>query len=177
MKPSGTPKVGRWFCPFGIVTLQRSAIEHRVPQRLRMILEHRGHLLGRLEEELIAGVAQALRIVDGLAGPDAEQDVVRLVIALLQVMHVVGADERQVEIARERQRAPVDDLLLLDALVLHLEEEIVRAENVAQPPGRIERGTRLFDLQRAGNFPFRQLLRPISPFECLASSSLSMRGR
>jgi hypothetical protein len=25
--------------------------------------------------------------------------------------------------------------------------------------------------------PLRQLLRPISPFECLASSSLSMRGR
>ncbi len=25
VKPSGTPKVGRWFCPFGIVTSQRSA--------------------------------------------------------------------------------------------------------------------------------------------------------
>ena len=85
-----------------------------------MVLEHRGHLLGRLQEELIPGVAQALRIVDRLARADAEQDVVRLVIALLQVMHVVGADERQVEIARERQQPLVDDLLLLDALVLHL---------------------------------------------------------
>ena len=94
--------------------------EHRVSQRLRMILEHRGHLPGRLEEELIAGIPEALRIVDGLTRPDAQQDVVRLVIALLQVMHVVGADERQVEIARERQQPLVDDLLLLDALVLHL---------------------------------------------------------
>ena len=88
----------------------------------------------------------------------------RLVIALLQVMHVVGADERQVEIARERQQPLVDDLLLLDALVLHLEEEVVRAENIAQPPGRIECGTRLFDLQRAGNFPFQAAAEADQPF-------------
>ena len=107
--------------------------EQRVPQRLGMILEDGRHLLGGLQEELIARVAQPLRVVDRLAGADAQQDVVRLVIALPQVVHVVGGDERQVELARERQDAAVDDLLLLDALVLHLEEEVVLAEDVAQP--------------------------------------------
>ena len=37
----------------------------------------------------------------------------------------------------------IDDLLLLDALVLHLEEEVVRAEDVAQPRRGLERRPRL----------------------------------
>ena len=123
--------------------------EHRVAKRLGVILEDSRHLLGRLQEELIAGVAKALRVVDGLPGADAEKDVVRLVVALPQVVHVVGRNERQLEIARERDDAAIDDLLLLDALVLHLEEEVVLAENVAQPRGRLERGTRLLHLERA----------------------------
>ena len=59
-------------------------------QRVGMVAEDRGHLLGGLQEELIAGVAKALRVVDGLARADAQQDVVRLVVALPQVVHVVG---------------------------------------------------------------------------------------
>ena len=109
----------------------------------------------RLQEELIAGVAQALLVVDRLAGADAEQDVVRLVVALPQVVDVVGRDQRQVQLAGEREQALVDDLLLLDALVLHLEEEVARAEDVAQAGGRLERRLRLLDLQRARHFAFQ----------------------
>ena len=110
--------------------------EHRVPQRLRMVLEDGRHLLGGLEKELIAGVAEALRVVDRLARADAEQDVVRLVVALPQVVHVVGGDEREPEIAGQRNDAAVDDLLLLDALILHLEEEVVLPQDVAQAARR-----------------------------------------
>ena len=53
------------------------------------------------------------------------------------------------ELARERDDAAIDDLLLLDALVLHLEEEVVRAEDVAQPRRRFERRPRLLHLERA----------------------------
>ena len=123
--------------------------EHRVAKRLGMILEDSRHLLGRLQKELIAGVAKALRVVDGLPGTDAEKDVVRLVVALPQVVHVVGRNQRQLEIARERDDAAIDDLLLLDALVLHLEEEVVLAENVAQPRRRLECGARLLHFERA----------------------------
>ena len=40
----------------------------------------------------------------------------RLVIAVPQVMHVVGGDQRHVQVARDRQQAVVDDALLVDAL-------------------------------------------------------------
>ncbi len=149
MNPSGTPNDGRWFCPLGIVTLQRSAMSSVFAKRLGVVLEDRRHLLGRLQEELIAGVAKALRVVHRLPGADAQQDVVRLIVALPQVVHVVGRDERQLELAGERHDAAIDDLLLLDALVLHLEEEVVLAEDVAQPRRRLERRPRLLHFERA----------------------------
>ena len=63
----------------------------------------------------------------------------RPLVGLLQVVHVVGDDERQAELARDRLQADVDDLLLLDALVLHLEEELSGAEDVAEGGGGLER--------------------------------------
>ena len=44
-----------------------------------------------LQVELVAVVAQPLGVVDRLAGADAEQDVVRLEVGVLQVVDVVGA--------------------------------------------------------------------------------------
>ena len=84
-------------------------------------------------------IAQAVRIVDRLAGADAQQDVVRLVVGVLQVVDVVGDDQVEVQIPGDRLQADVDDLLLLDALVLHLEEEVVRAEDVAVGGRRLQR--------------------------------------
>ena len=45
----------------------------------------------------------------------------------------------QVQVLRDRLQPDVDDLLLVDALVLHLEEEVVRAEDVAIRGRRVER--------------------------------------
>ena len=112
-------------------TLQRSAIRTRVGERVREVLEHRRHLLGGLQVELVAVVLQPIGVVDRLAGADAEQDVVRLEVGVLQVVDVVGDDQIQVEVLRDRLQPDVDDLLLLDALVLHLEEEVLGAEDVA----------------------------------------------
>ena len=85
-----------------MVTLTALGDAQRVRERLGMVAEDRRHLLGGLQEELSPVVAQPLRVVDGLAGADAQQDVVRLVVALPQVVHVVGGDERQ---ARARARS------------------------------------------------------------------------
>ena len=84
-------------------------------------------------------VPQALAIVDRLAGADAEQNVVRAMVALRQVVHVVGRHERHVQLARNRREALVDDQLLVDALILHLEEEIPRTEDVAKLRGGLQR--------------------------------------
>ncbi len=105
----------------------RSGVGHR----LGKIAEDRGHFLRRLQVELIAVIAQPLGVVDGLPGADAEQHVVRPVVGVLQVVDVVRAHERQVEVAGNRRQADVDDALVVDALVLHFEEEIAVPEDVA----------------------------------------------
>ena len=126
--------------------------EQRVAQRVFMATEHAAICSGGLQEELIARIAEPLRVVDRLARADAQQDVVRLEVALPQVVNVVGSNERQIQLAGERNDALVDDLLLLDPLILHLEEEVIRAENVAKPRRRFERGTRLLDSEGARHF-------------------------
>src|SRR5918993_2097075 len=88
----------------------------RVPQRVLVPGEYTGHLFRGFQEELIPGVAQPLRVVNGLARADAEQDVVRLIVALPQVMDVVRGDEWKIELARERDDPLINDLLFLDAL-------------------------------------------------------------
>src|SRR5688572_10131901 len=123
-----------------------------VSEGLLVTGKHGRHLFCRLQEELVAGVAQALRIVDGFSGADAEQDVVRLVVALPQVMDVVGGDQWQVQFPRQRDDAAIDHLLLFDALVLHLEKEVVAAKDVAQPCRGLECRPRLLRAERAGHF-------------------------
>ena len=111
----------------------------RVCERLGDLAEDLLHFRGGLQIELIAVVPQPIAIVDVLAGADAQQDVVRPMIAVEQVMHVVGRDERHVQLARDRRQPFVDDQLLVDALILHLEEKVARPENVAKLRGGLER--------------------------------------
>jgi len=125
-----------------------------------------------LRKKLVAGVTQALRIVDRLAGADTKQDVVRLVIALFQVVHVVGDDEREIQILCEREQPSVDDLLFLDALVLHFEKKVVLTENVAKPARSLERWTRLLHLQRACDLPFEAAAQPDQSFRVLRQQLL-----
>ncbi len=96
----------------------------RVGQRVGHLAEHLLHLRRGLQVELIAVIAQAIAIVDRLAGADAEKNVVRAMVAVRQVMHVVGCNERHVQLAGDRHEPLVHDQLLVDALILHLEEEV-----------------------------------------------------
>ena len=132
---------------------------------------------GRLQEELLRVVAQALRIAEGFARADAEQHVVRMGIGFAQVVDVVGADERQTQIARDSRQAAIHGALLLDPVPLHLEKKVIGAQDVAVRRGRADRPFLLLvRWASSATSPLRQLLRPISPFACAASSSLSMRG-
>ncbi len=70
----------------------------------------------------------------------------RLVIAVPQVVHVVGDDERHAQIFRDREQSVVDDALLVDALILHFEKEVAGAEDVAI---RCRRGNGLLRLFRS----------------------------
>ena len=74
-----------------------------------------------------------------MPGADAQQDVVRVRVGVAQVVHVVRADQRQLQIARDGRQPAVDEPLLLDAVPLHLEEEVFGAEDVAIRAGRLDR--------------------------------------
>ena len=124
-------EVGQVVHARGEVDVDAIGDAHRVGQRVRELGEDLRHRLRRLQEELIAVIAQPVGVVHRLAGADAEQDVVRLVVVLAQVVHVVGAHHRQAEVAGDAGQAAVDDLLLVEPLVLQLEEEVVGAEDVA----------------------------------------------
>ena len=111
----------------------------RVQQRLGIIPERGRHLGRRLQEELLRLVPQPLLIAERLARADAQQHVVRVGVRLPQVVHVVRADERQAEIARQRGQRAVHGPLLVDAVPLHFEEEVAGAQDVAVRGGRVVR--------------------------------------
>ncbi len=107
----------------------------RVGERLRQLAEELVHLGGRLEVELIRPVAHPPRRIHRLPGLDAEEEVVRLGVVALEVVTVVGADERDAGLARDFQEPLVHLPLGGDPVVLELEEEVSLAEDVAIADG------------------------------------------
>ena len=145
---------------------------HGVRQRVGEVLEDRRHLLAGLQVELVAVIVQPLGVVDRLAGADAQQDVVRLEVGVLQVVDVVGDDEREPEVPRDRLQPDVDRLLLVDPLVLHLEEEIVRPENVAIGGGGVERLLLLLGPDAGRDLPLQAAAQADQPVRVLGEQLL-----
>ena len=120
----------------------------RVRDRLRDLREQPGHLVGALEEELAGLELQAVGRVEVGGGAHAEQDVVRLRLALVHVVQVVGGDQRQADLGRQAAKLFEQAPLLGQAVVLDLEEEVARAEDVAVVAGQAARQLPVLDLQR-----------------------------
>ena len=93
------------------------------------------HLLLAAEVEVPGLVAHPVLVVDGLAGLDAQQHVVGLRVLLPEVVGVVGAHHGQPRLLVEPEDALIHDLLVPDAVVLELQVEVVRAEDVRQLQG------------------------------------------
>ena len=72
----------------------------------------------------------------------------RLVLLAVDVVQVVGDDERQADLGREAQQLLVQPALLGDAVVLELEEEAVLAEDVAVLAGELAGELPVVDLER-----------------------------
>src|SRR5258708_7759413 len=66
----------------------------RSGERVRKFAEHLGHFQGALEIELIGLKLHAMRIAHGLAGLDAEHNVLRVRVVVMQIVAIVGGDER-----------------------------------------------------------------------------------
>ena len=117
-------------------------------------------------------ILQALGVVDRLAGADAEQDVVRLEVGVLQVVDVVGDDELEPEVLRDRLQPDVDDPLIVDALILHLEEEVLAPEDVAVGRGRGDGLLLLLGADAGGHLPLEAAAQADQPLGVLREQLL-----
>ena len=117
-------------------------------------------------------IAHPVAIVHRLAGADAQQDVVGFMVAMHQVVHVVSAHERHVQLARDRHEPLVHDELLVDALILHLEKKIAGAENVAERRGRLERLALVARANLGRDLPFQAAAQPNQPLGVLGEQLL-----
>ena len=77
----------------------------------------------------------------------------RLVLRAVDVVEVVGGDERQADLRREAQQLLVEAVLVRDAVVLELEEEVARAEDVAVAARHPAREIPILRLERARDLP------------------------
>ena len=102
----------------------------RAFQRVQRIGEQSLHLLFRFDEELAALIAQTVLVRHLFRGLDAEQKVVRFRVFLTDIVAVVGRDQRDAGLLREPKETAVHGLLFRIAVVLQLQEIVVRAEDV-----------------------------------------------
>ncbi len=112
--------------------------QQRVVARLGDVAEQVAHLARRLQVVLVAVEAEAVRIGYQRSGADAQQRVVHLGVGVVHVVQVVGRQQRSVEILRDPQQLGVRAQLLGDAVILHLDEEVLRPEDALEPPGQLD---------------------------------------
>ncbi len=141
-----------------------------------MVGEERGHLGRRLDVELVGVEAHPVGRVEVVAGPDAEQDVVRLGLVLADVVEVVGHDQRQPGLGREPDELLVEPALVRHAVVLQLEEEAVLAEDVAVLAGEVPGQLPVLDLERLGDLARQARRQPDEAF-AVAGQVLAVDAR
>ena len=105
----------------------------RVVARLRNLVEQQAHLGRRLQVVLLRLELEPLRVVDHRVGLHAQQRVVRHRVLAVRVVAVVGGQERRAQAAGDLDQLRIDLALLVEAVVLQLDEEVVAPEDVLQP--------------------------------------------
>ena len=88
----------------------------RVGARFRDLRKHLGHFFGRFKIKFLGTIAHTLGVVEGFAGADTQQHIVRGCILAAQVVTVVGCHHRQAEITAKRQELTVRLQLPVDAV-------------------------------------------------------------
>ena len=106
-------------------------IQHRLGQMSPDLI----HLFKRLEVKLVGGVTHPIRLLDGLAGADAEQHVMRFMVLSAQIMGVVRADQGDAAFPGDFEEAGIDAALPRQVVVLKFQEEVLRSKNVLKRPG------------------------------------------
>lgn len=89
------------------------------------------HFLGCFEVKLVAGVAHALFVGEYALGLEANENIVRFVVGVFDVVHIVGGDQGHVELSRPLDERFVDASLAFESVVLEFDIKVTRFENVA----------------------------------------------
>ena len=97
------------------------------------------HFVARLEVEIGMIPVHAVRVRHRLARLDAHENFVRAGVFAAQVVGVVGGDERNARIHGKAVDLRSQPLVLLEAVILNFEEEVLFAEDVAIGVGEAAR--------------------------------------
>src|SRR6476660_6657303 len=92
--------------------------------------KRRRDFFGRLHIELVGIELHSGRIAQRLARLEAEHELMRSGILLLQVMTVVGAGERDAEFLMDFYETRIGDSLMLEAVRLYFEIEVLFPEEL-----------------------------------------------
>ena len=145
---------------------------HRVVDGLGVLREDPPHLLGALHVEVVGVELHPLLVAEGLAGADAEEDFVRERVVLREVVRVVRGDELEADLLAEARHHRHDLLLVGDAVVLDLEEEVLGAEDVLELQRGIARLGVIASGEALGDFALEARREDDQPFAVLAEELL-----
>ena len=105
----------------------------RAPHRVLVPGEVEGHLLRRLEVELVGSELPVVGVLQRVARLDAEERLVRVGVGRVEVVHVTRRDERQPALRRQPRQRLEDGLLDVEVAVLQLHVGVVAAEDLLEP--------------------------------------------
>ncbi len=101
----------------------------RVVQGLRTVGKQLPHLLRRLQVELVRREPHTLPVFQRFAGLNAEKHLMGLCVLAINVMTIIGGDQRDGKLPAQCEE-PAVDLLLIGKAVFHdLQKEMIVPEN------------------------------------------------
>ncbi len=107
-----------------------------VVQRLGPLGEQGGHLIAVLQIETVVPHVHVVGVCHDRVGLEAQEDFLRVGVAGVDVVHVVGGDQRNLQVAGDVHQSAVDVGEFGEALViLQFQVEAIGAEYVAIPGG------------------------------------------
>ena len=137
MNSSGTGNCGRRGLAELDLDVGPLGDQQGVVARLGELGEEMAHLGRRLQVVLLALELEPLGVVDERPGLHAQQGVVGDGVLAVGVVAVVGGEQRRAELAGDLDQPGIGLVLLGQAVVLELDEEVVAAEDVLEAAGEL----------------------------------------
>ena len=124
---------------------------HRVAHRVWHLGEQRRHLLRRAQIKLLLHIAHAVRVREQRLRADADQRVVRVRVAFLDVVDIVGRHQFEPHVSGPRDELSIDLGLIGDAVVVQLEVVVLHAECLLEPVDLVARPVEFLRHDQPGN--------------------------